>query len=73
MATDEPFSVAALRKIRERGKAAPRVDPATSVSLADFRAYMPAHSYLFAPTRGYGPLPASMPVSRPSLVLMASR
>src|SRR5215472_3840366 len=55
MATDEPFSVAALRKIRERGKAAPRVDPATSVSLADFRAYMPAHSYLFAPTRELWP------------------
>jgi hypothetical protein len=45
-----------MRKMRgRRGKAAPSDSATLSVSLADFHAYMPAHSYLFAPTRELWP------------------
>jgi hypothetical protein len=36
------------------------------VTLADFRAYMPQHNYLYIPSRQRGPEPASTPEFRRS-------
>src|SRR5262245_32591979 len=59
MDSSEPFSVVALRKARGRHKAAPKARSSAAfngrVSLQDFLAYMPKHSYIFTPTRELWP------------------